>query len=455
MFSKVIEGTHLFVLKSELQCDLASLRRKYSVTPKFDNIKVVSTYRETREWFGFPRHDADVIRKSSKFLDDRRSEGGEISFSMTYEPRLRQVGVLSRCLAEYNRGTTGILLVAPTGTGKTYMLLNLISVIGKTALIVVPRDYIIKQWIERILEHTSLSRDDIGIARQDKCEFEGKKIVIGMVHSLARDKYSDEFKKWPGVLAIDEVHVTGAYSFSRVVGMFPAEYRIGASATPTRQDGMDEVYRMALAQSTVTMTGGTDVSPHVVLREYVASSIPRKLSAIHDRLSRRGVIISAIANDVRRNTLLAYFINRLYMTGRRVLVISDRKSQLTTLHGMLTGRFSIDKKTVDFFVQETPDKKRKDILRDCSVILATYGMMAMAVDVPDLSGLVFGTPQSQVTQPVGRVLRKCSGKKNPVVIDMVDLAYMEAVRWAEKRKRVYTEMDADISLIYHPTDQGG
>ena len=70
--------------------------------------------------------------------------------------------------------------------------------------------------------------------------------------------YPKEFKKYFGVLAIDEVHVCGAEKFSRVVTLFPAKYRIGASATMDRADGMSGVYKMHVGQMLLKMEGGTD-----------------------------------------------------------------------------------------------------------------------------------------------------------------------------------------------------
>lgn len=452
MYSSAIDSTHIFIPVADLTQDINVLRHQLTIKPKFDNLEPVKVYSEIKGYFGFPRFYAD-FRKLAKEYVDKREDGAPIAFSMRYPPRPRQVPVLDQFRSALKAQKTGFLLTAPTGSGKTYMLLHALSELRRTALIIVPREHIVQQWIDRILEHTSLKMDDIGVVQQSRCEFEGKSLVIGMIHSLSKDKYSVKFKRWPGVAVFDEIHVTGAKTFSKTVSMFPARYRIGATATPTRPDGMDPVFRLALGEVTLVMRGGTDVLPKVVFCDYLSRRVPAKLAHIHDSISRRGVIISAIAGDVRRNVLLAFFVNKLARSGRRTLFLSDRKQQLDDIREILVSRYRFDYNEIGIFVQETPKARRQAILDECKIILATYGMMSMAVDVPDLAGLVFGTPQSHITQPVGRVLRASEHKLEPVVIDVIDLAFEECVRWAGKRKQHYREMCATLHNFTFINDQ--
>lgn len=447
-FSRVIDSTHLFVPKTELTEDLEVLRARFTIKPRFENLSPVPIYRETATHFGFPRHWRDFHPESAVY-ENRRSQGSPISFSMVYPPRPRQAPLLELFDKALLLGSTGFLLQAPTGSGKTYLMLAMLSKLQRTALIVVPREHIVTQWVERICEHTSLPKEAIGIVQQNRCEYEGKALAVGMIHSLVKDKYPESFKKWPGVVVIDEVHVTGAETFSRVVAMFPSLYRIGASATPERPDGMDPVFRLSIGETIIRMPGTTDVLPRVAMIEYDGSRTTRseKLSFVQEAIFRRGVLISALSEDFARNVLLASYVHRTAKSDRRTLLLSDRKEQLAVLKDILVQRYGWNSNEVGIFIQETPDAARKHILTNVPIILATYGMMNMAVDVPDLSGLVFGTPQSHVTQAVGRILRQCDGKKQPVVVDIVDTAFRETVRWALKRKRLYAELGADVYYL--------
>lgn len=446
-YSRIVLSTHAFISKKELKRPLDELRALFMVQSKFAEHSLVKVYRETRDFFGFPRYYRAWENLTDE-LEDRTVWGEDVKWETTFSLRDRQVPVIDNFVRLSALGRTGFLLHAGTGTGKTIMALKMLSILKKPALVIVPREYIIEQWRERILEHTTLTVDDIGIAQQNRCVFEGKKIVLGMIHSLVKDKYPEEFKRYFSVVLYDECHILGAQSFSKTTGMFPARVKIGLSATPVRADGLEQVFQLSIGQEELKMLGGTDVLPKVILRDYLTDQQPGKLRHISDKLSRRGVIISALAGDFKRNVLLAFYVKKLVDTGRRTLLLSDRKDQIKVIHDLLASRYGMVPRDIGIFVQETSAAERERVLSKCPVILATYGMMAMAVDVPDLSGLIFATPLSEVTQPLGRVLRLHDDKLEPVVVDLVDLTFKETRRWAVKRRKLYQGMGVRIAKVY-------
>ena len=78
-----------------------------------------------------------------------------------------------------------------------------------------------------------------------------------------------------------------------------------------------------------------------------------------------------------------------------------------------------------------------------SVILGTYQMAEEGLDIPDLDTIVLATPRSDVEQSVGRILRNVTGKKGPVVVDIVDPNPM-LLRMAEKRSRQYRNLNFTV-----------
>ena len=54
------------------------------------------------------------------------------------------------------------------------------------------------------------------------------------------------------------------------------------------------------------------------------------------------------------------------------------------------------------------------------VIIATYAMAEEGLDIKTLTTLIMATPKVDVTQAVGRILRK-EQEVYPIVIDVVDL----------------------------------
>lgn len=335
-----------------------------------------------------------------------------------------------------------------TVTHNTFLGLKFLEEIGRTALIIVPREFIIDQWKERILEHTNLKESDIGIAQGPVCDYKGKKIVLGMIHSLSKDKYPDDFLKYFGVVLIDEVHTVSAVTFAKVVSLFPAKYRIGLSATMKRTDGMENVFKWAIGETLLHMGGTTDVVPTVFIKQYKSSMKKRDyLYKVTDVTRRCGIILSSIAEDASRNQLIAHYAKKFAESGRKTVILSHRKEQLKSIHQILTGKLGVPHSNVGFFVGQTKKAEKQGILENSRIILATYGVMSMAIDVPDLRALIYGTPQSDAEQSIGRILRMCEGSKDPVALDIVDVDYKECVSWEVKRRSMYTRNKAKVIYL--------
>jgi superfamily II DNA or RNA helicase len=158
---------------------------------------------------------------------------------------------------------------------------------------------------------------------------------------------------------------------------------------------------------------------------------------MRDAKSRRGVLISELSNDLARNALIAVYVKKFMASDRRVLIFSDRIEQLKFLRDILTKKHGIKLANIGLFTGRCKDAERQKILSESKIILATFGVMSMGVDVPDLRALVFATPLSDAAQSVGRILRLCENTKDPVVLDIVDVAYDDCVKWAANRQRYY------------------
>jgi len=445
-YSRVIDYTHIFLPKDELKNPIDQLKKKFTVISKYGD-SVIPIYKEVKGYFGVPRYFANFEELANEYLD-KRADGDKIAFNVVNSPRERQKPVLSRFSDELLFGKTGFLLNAPTGTGKTYMMLWMLSQIGRTALVIVPREYILEQWIDMILQHTDLKSSDIGIVQQNKCDFSGKKIVVGMLHSLALRDYGKQFYNYFGAVVWDEVHTVSTELFSKTINLFPARYRIGASATLNRKDGTDIAYRLAVGETLLQMGGTADLSPIVFMKEYKTKLLPPAgLSYFSNSKKRYGIITSFLAEDPVRNAIISDYVHKLYRSGRRVLMLTDRKIQVEAVAYILAKKHEVPPHHIGFFTGDTPRNARKVVIDSAPIILATYGVMRMAVDAPDLSGLVFGTPLSDVEQAVGRILRKCEGKQVPVVIDIVDTALNDTVRWAHIRKSFYLSRGAEVKLL--------
>ena len=130
----------------------------------------------------------------------------------------------------------GGTIKAYTSAGKTVIGIHLACLFNLKTLIVVPTDKLVGQWRERLLEHTNLTEDDIGLIQQDKCDIDGKPVVIGMLPSLCLREYEGIYDE-SGFGIYDEIHMMGSEKFSQVVSKFNSKVTLGLSATPRRKDG--------------------------------------------------------------------------------------------------------------------------------------------------------------------------------------------------------------------------
>ena len=115
-------------------------------------------------------------------------------------------------LALEDRAWGGVLLKAAPGFGKTMVILEFARRIGRKTLILVHKDFLVRQWKKRLLQLMPDAR--IGIIQQKKCEFdelesngEEPDFVIGLLQSLSRDdgfKYPDRMYSAFGTIISDE-----------------------------------------------------------------------------------------------------------------------------------------------------------------------------------------------------------------------------------------------------------
>jgi superfamily II DNA or RNA helicase len=288
------------------------------------------------------------------------------------------------------------------------------------------------QWGGALLKFLKLAPDDIGIIQQKKCQVEGRKVVMGIVHSLAKDKYPEWIKDYFGLVIFDEVHRMAADTFQAVCCMFKAKLRLGLSAGTSqrglRNDGKDFIFKSHIGE--VEVVGEhIAVAPKVIAVES-GFTLPRKQISVKEagkwvtkivplphKPGKMMHINKMIAGNRSRNAMIIDFIEAAYNKGRNVLVLSDIVRHLEVLAEMIQVR-GVPASDIGFYISKNKKNLKDDKMK--RVVLGTYGMAAEATDVPQWDSLVMATPRSNVKQPIGRVLREHKGKMQPLVLDVVD-----------------------------------
>jgi superfamily II DNA or RNA helicase len=461
MYSKAYIGSYLYLPREEI--DLVDMVEEFTAIRKFDGDPIKMYDDSPSKFFGIPLYAHRDLSTVAKEVKDLRVSGNAINIQFLSKFWEGQEKIIDRFLHLKNRGATGFILEAPPGFGKTVTMLKMIQLVGRTTLVVVPRSNLIGQWIKRATKHTSLKESEIGIAEGGQCTFRGKKIVVGLVHSLVLDRYGKDFQKYFGCVVFDEVdRSVPPTTFAPALGMFPSKYRIGASASLKRQDGLHTVFEKHIGQHLLVGEDANRMRAKILMVEYHG-----RRGYVHSgssRLMRRGMLISALAENSERNMLLTDYILQVYRSDRRCLVLSDRTTQLLLLKGLLLSRGKKDgvqDREIGFYVRSLPvfpgsAKKvaitkieRERVASNCKIILATYGMIGIGTDIQSLAAAVYATPQSEVVQIQGRIERFLEGKKAPIVVDIMDTAWSDALRWASSRQKYYLQSGLFVKRVVH------
>jgi hypothetical protein len=430
--------------------------------PTFSD-EVIRMYQVRNGWVGCPRHFFP-LKFASKIphVLDKRTTGRPINMKVRSEPRPEQVGVFEVFYEKYAAGYTGYMLEARPGWGKTYAIIKMLEHINRSTIIIVPRKNLVKQWIDRFVEHSSLREKDIGVIDGGKGVWRNKKVVIGLIHSVVLDRWGSDFKEGFGVVVYDEVHASiPPATHSKSASMFYAKYRIGASATTKRRDGKHIIFEKHVEQCRLIGSSSGRLRTTVIRQEFEGFS--GYVPPFMDARQRRGMLLSGLASNVQRNMLICEYVSMIHASGRRCVVISDRTEQLVILRHMCSTVHSIPFSETGFYADMIPHRGSDGLLKkrkvnkaallwtekNASVIFATYGKMSLGTDIADLAGMILATPQSDVTQTKGRIERKLPGKKSPVLIDIVDVAHSDATNWWRMRSGKYNAEGLDIVRRTH------
>lgn len=329
----------------------------------------------------------------------------------------------------------GGIIKSGVGTGKTVMGISIAALINMPTLIVVPTEYLMNQWRDRLKTFSNLKDSDIGTVRGSIFDVQKKKVVLGMIHSLCKPgRYPQQFYKWPGLMIVDEVHTVGAETFSVVASLFWSMYRLGLSATPRRKDGMEKAFFYHIG-GICSEAIPIPKNPKVIFVPFKNLKATDYGCVIGNELNL-GKYYTRLSKIPERNVMLSQCIRRAFDKGRDVLVLSERLSVLNDLEELLKLPKEIGRLT---------GTSKRGL--DRKIILATYQCAGLGADIKRLSTVVLATPRVDVEQAIGRILRDPEAKTEPVVIDIIDEASDVMRGWAMARLRFYRTITDKIHFL--------
>jgi len=239
------------LLKKELTVKQQyTIKEKLMVKPFTHGAPMTATttfpvYRESENKLYVPRYFGEHYFGEAKQI--KIPEGDNID--LTFEGKLRdyQEEVVYKFI-DYvkSKNTLGGLLELYCAWGKTSASLYIISQLKKKTIVIVHKEFLMNQWIERIQQFLPSAR--IGKIQGQTIDIEDKDIVLCMLQSLVLKEYPPTMFDSFGLTIIDEVHHISSQTFSNALFKLVTKYMLGLSATMQRKDGTTDVFKMFLGK---------------------------------------------------------------------------------------------------------------------------------------------------------------------------------------------------------------
>jgi len=303
-------------------------------------------------------------------------------------------------------------VVIPCGGGKTRVALGAIARLGLRALVLVHTKDLKAQW------------ESAAAALKIP-------LCVRLIQALSpsADLPPHDF------LILDEAHHVAASTFHAVVDRSIGRYRLGLTATPEREDGLtqfldlyfgDKVFEISQRE---LIDAGYLVVPEI---RRVSTNFEFPYSGPSDYSK----LIKALVADEERNALVIRTVVSSLSDGSVGLVLTNRIDQCQKLADEISAcgvaaAALTSKQTKKERLRRLAMAEKGDIRVLCATTLADEGL-----DLPILSKVFLAHPSramARTIQRLGRIMRPCENKKQPVLYDFVDDV---GVLKAQARKRL-------------------
>lgn len=351
-----------------------------------------------------------------------------------FKPRDGQDEAITQTVLRVRAGYPwGGILEAPCGTGKTVMGIEMIARLQVPAVVLVHKTFLMEQWAERLAQFAPGLR--VGFVRQDSAQFgEEYDVSIAMIQSVLSRDYGEDFYSAFGLMMADETHRLAAPDWWAVSDRFTAPYRIGLSATPHRKDGLTPVLLATIGPIAHQLVSARAPARLAIVRLKTEVN-PRLYVMPWNRKPNLSRMVNALAADGARTARIVNDSKDAIRAGRKVLVLSGRVEHVNTIVGALSMLgFSASK----YVGGMKPAEQAKALEHD--IVVGTFAMAQEGLDVPEFDTLLLATPQVDIEQAVGRILREHPGKKPPLVVDYVDTEVPVAAGMFKARGRIYARL---------------
>lgn len=423
--------------------------------PTYEKPRIIACAEDLTEHIALPRGCFEEVLALFKELKikprirDERVAGSPLDLQFTGTLRPEQESAATSMLAH----DTGVL-AATTAFGKTVLAAHLIAARGVNTLVLVHRQQLLEQWIERLSSFLGLPAKSIGRLGGGHKKLTGN-IDVALIQSLVRKGVVDDRVADYGHVIVDECHHLSAHSFELVARRAKARFVLGLSATVARKDGHHPIIFMQCGpvRHRVDARQQADARPfshHVIVR-------PTGLRPVSepdpDRRLEYQNLCAEIIRSEPRNAMIRDDLIAALREGRSPLVLTERTEHVAVLAEMIRhhaphliilqggmGRKPLREALAQ--LAEVPENESR-------VVIATGKFVGEGFDDSRLDTLFLTMPVSWrgiIAQYAGRLHRLHDGKREVRIHDYADLDIPMLSRMFDKRCAGYEAVGYTILL---------
>ena len=321
------------------------------------------------------------------------------------------------------------LICLPTGTGKTIVFAMLIGERDERSLIIVNRDILVSQTLDKV---RMMNPDaDIGVVKAEQNELDNK-ITVASIDTLKNDKRLSQLGTDYGLVITDEAHHSIAPSYQKVYDYLGignnGKLHVGMTATPNRTDGKGLVTSY---DEVVYEKGLIEMIAHghlCDLRSEIIQIYDPENKELADILKKSNKLTSKVLTKILALPDVAGHIVREWkrLAGDRQTVAFCAKVEHAYQMAELFRQHGVASEAV---TDKTRNEQREQILSDYASgtiqVVTNFNVLTEGFDSPQTSCILVARPTDSdlvYAQMVGRGTRIAPGKEDCLILDIAAIS---------------------------------
>jgi DNA excision repair protein ERCC-3 len=355
-------------------------------------------------------------------------------------------------------GGSGVI-VLPCGAGKTMVGMGVMAEMQCNTLILSPNTVAVRQWIDELLDKTTLTEDQIGEYTGQRKEI--RPVTISTYQTMTYRKRGSKkpgiplLEQFPhfglfdkrdwGLIIYDEVHLLPAPVF-RITAELQARRRLGLTATLVREDGREtDVFSLIgpkkydVPWKDLEKQGWIATADVTEIRIALRPELRMEYALAETRLKYRVAAENPAKLDVLEQLLAKHPDDQVLIIGMYL----DQLQQVADKYGypLITGKTAVRER-----------RKLYGEFRDGSITRLIVSKVGnFAIDLPDANVMIqisgtFGSRQEEA-QRLGRILRP---KQNGLLAHFYTLTSRDTrdQEFSANRQLFLTEQGYRYTILY-------